>query len=453
MLGAAAATLLATAALGPSATEPDLRSAGTTPPWHAHARPSAWLVAALLTTCVVAGAGVLALLLAGRWRPSPSHLAAVGTLVAVTGALLPPIGSADSLSYASYGRMVVTGHDPWTTAPATLSSDDAVARAVEPPWQHEPAVYGPVGVGLMALAAEIGGGNPAHIILVLDLIGAAVFVGVGLLLLAAASDERTRRRRAAMWLANPLLWLQLVSGAHIDALVAAAAVMAVLVGVRHAASGGFVAAVGAAVKPAAAVAWLALAWRHRRDWSALARLAAAAAVVVLPSYVLAGAGAWRELHRAARRVSLATPWRPLIDATHEDRAVVGVLALVLAALLAIVLLRGVDRGSAAAVAAGLAIAYLLAAPYALPWYDALAWPLLALVVSSWRDGVLLVHTAVLSLAYLPGRDITLPGGLARLTHAVRTDVAPAALALLLIVVVGLSWREGRAAPAGSPRSP
>ena len=49
-------------------------------------------------------------------------------------------------------------------------------------------------------------------------------------------------------------------------------------------------------------------------------------------------------------------------------------------------------------------AYVLAAPYALPWYDALPWALLPLVATSWRSWLLLAHTTVLSLAYLPGRD-------------------------------------------------
>ena len=77
------------------------------------------------------------------------------------------------------------------------------------------------------------------------------------------------------------------------------------------------------------------------------------------------------------------------------------------------------------VAVAVTMAYVLAAPYALPWYDALPWALLPLVAASWRDWVLLAHTTVLSLAYLPGRDaVHLYGVLHDVTHMTRTVAAP-----------------------------
>ncbi len=46
---------------------------------------------------------------------------------------------------------------------------------------------------------------------------------------------------------------------------------------------------------------------------------------------------------------------------------------------------------------------MLSAPYSLPWYDAVPWVLIPLLAASWLDALLIAHTGVLSLAYIPGR--------------------------------------------------
>jgi hypothetical protein len=71
------------------------------------------------------------------------------------------------------------------------------------------------------------------------------------------------------------------------------------------------------------------------------------------------------------------------------------------------------------------------------------WVLLPLLAASRLDAVLLAHTTVLSLAYIPGRAaVQLHGALHTLTWGMRTDVSPVLLALLL-VVIGLSARGHR----------
>ena len=448
----AAGCLLAVALLGPSAAEAPLgnHDDASTPPWHLHAHPPAGLVTALLAAAVVAGATVVGLVLSGRWRPNGRRLAATGLVIAGTLAFLPPIASADPLSYAAYGRLATTGHDPWTTKPSTVH--DPVTNAVEPPWRDEPAVYGPLAVGEQSVASWIGGRDVALTVLVLDLAGAAVFLAVGWLLVTAAGDERTRRRRAALWAANPLLWLQLVTGAHVDVLMAAAAVASVAVFRRRPAAAGALAGVAAVVKPPGGIVWLAFAWIDRRRPKRLALLTAAALAVVIPSYAAAGSGAIHELSRASRRVSLGTPWRPLVDWTHLDRAAVGPLTLILLAVLTVLLSRHSDTSDVTVVASVLALSYVLAAPYALPWYDGLAWGLIALTAASWRDWLLLAHTTMLSLAYVPGRDaVQLHGVLHGLTSVVRRDVSPIVLALLLVAVAAISSTTCRAALDGSRR--
>ena len=428
---------------------------GATPPLHLHAHPSPWLVTLLLAVTVVAGAAAVALLLTGRWRPRARALTRAGMAVAAALALLPPLGSADHLSYAAYGRMVVTGHDAYRTTPAALAAHDPVAAAVEPPWQHEPSVYGPLATAEQALAAEVGGRDVAAIVLGLDLLGAAAFLAVGWLLLRSAAGEAVARRRAALWAANPLLWLQLVAGAHLDVLVAALAVAAVAIGKRRPAPGAAVAGLAGIVKPPGGLVWLALAWPVRRQPRALALLVAAAAVVVAPAYALAGPDAVRQLGRAGRRISRATPWRPLLDGAHLPRALVLGLALLVAAALVVVLMRGQNTNDPAPLAVALTTAYVVAAAYALPWYDALPWALLGLVAASWRDWLMLAHTTVLSLAYLPGRDVALPRALADLTRVVRSDVSPAVLAVLVVgaAVVSLRSASRSAGSGGRPLPP
>ncbi|HET6910295.1 MAG TPA: hypothetical protein VFH54_13210 [Mycobacteriales bacterium] len=438
----AAAALAVTALLGPSAAEAPLgrQDSGVTPPLHLHAKPPAWVVTTLLAVAVVAGAIFVSLVLAGRWRPHARRLCVTGVTVAAALTLLPPIASADPLSYAAYGRLAVTGHDPWTTQPSAVS--DSVTDAVEAPWRDEPAVYGPLAVGEQAVASAVAGDDVALTVFLLDLAGLVAFAGASWLLLRRATDAAAQLRRAALWAANPLLWLQLVSGAHLDVLVATVAAAAVAIGARRPTAGGAIAGVAGVLKPTGGLAWLALAWMSRRDPRRLLLLVVAAAVVVVPSYVLAGNGALHELSRASRRVSLATPWRPLVTWTHLDRAAVGPLAIALALLLVALILRGWRTDDVAAVAAGLSLAYVLAAPYALPWYDGLPWVLLAMTAASWRDWLLLAHTTVLSLAYLPGRDaVPLAGSLHAITHAVRSDLAPALLLALLLAVVADGFRK------------
>jgi hypothetical protein len=447
----AAGCLLTTALLGPSAAEAPLgrRDDAVTPPFHLTAGPPAWLVTLLLAVAIGAGAAAVALVLSGRWRPRPSRVAGAGLAVAAALALLPPIASADPLSYAAYGRMVTTGHDPYTTRPADLAGSDRVAAAVEPPWQHEPTVYGPLATGEQALAALIGGGDPARTVFVLDLIGLLAFAGLGLLLAAVAPDEAARLRAAALWTANPLIWLQVVAGAHLDVLVALGAAGALVAARRRPVVGAALSGVAGIVKPTGGLVWIAVAWAARRSPRRLAMLAAVLAAVVVPAYAAVGTPALHQLARAGRRVSHGSPWRAVLDLTHAPRGVIGVLALALAAVLTVLLARRRGGTTTALVAVALTSAYVFAAPYALPWYDALPWALLPLVAASWRDWLLLAHTTALSLAYVPGRDaVALHGSLRTLTDSMRSTVAPVLLACVLVAVVVLARRTDGSNAAG-----
>lgn len=464
LLGVAFAAITTTALLGPSAAEAPLgaHDNNATPPWHVNAVPPAWLVTALLGVAVAAAVGAVLLGLTGTWRPRSRRLLAAGVLAAAALSVVPPIGSADPLSYAAYGRMVATGRDPYTTTPDQLAATgDPVGRAVEVPWQHTPSVYGPLVSAEQGAASAIAGDDVALTVLLLDLVGAAAFVGIGALLHRLARDEVQRRRAAVMWTANPLLWLALVAGAHVDVLAAGLAVGAVAAAGRSRLAAGALAAAATAVKAPYGLVGIALLWAARGSRRALAAVAVGGVAVAGGAYAVAGSAALHQLSRASRMVSLATPWRPFTDLTDPafghgvSRRLIGVLVAVGFAVLVVRLARHHPQaraGDPAAVAAVLMLSYLLASAYLLPWYDAAGWALLPLIAASRLDALLLAHTGVLSLAYIPGRAAaTLHGTLHTVTSGMRSAVSPTLLGILLLAAVIFPlWHSSRPPPATDP---
>ncbi len=94
------------------------------------------------------------------------------------------------------------------------------------------------------------------------------------------------------------------------------------------------------------------------------------------------------------------------------------------------------------------VAWLFAAPYALPWYDGLAFALLAIVPATALDGFVVARLAVLSLAYLPARQDGQPPDLGWLVTVVRAQVVPW---ILLALTVALVWWALSAGARGSTR--
>jgi hypothetical protein len=190
---------------------------------------------------------------------------------------------------------------------------------------------------------------------------------------------------------------------------------------------------------------------------------AGALAVLLPAYARAGPHALDQLDRASRMISLATPWRAIAAAVDAvlgpgtTRPVVVPIALVLAAALAALLARRVaalptaarDTVTADATRAAVVLttAWMLASPYALPWYDAMVWAPLALLAPSGLDVVLLGRLAALALAYVPGRVVGLSPPVETVTLGIRRFVAP--IAVTAAVVAAARWAvgaEGERAP-------
>ncbi len=495
-IGTSVVLTFAVAVSGPSVLEPALPGRAGQPPWSLGLHPSPYLVVALTAAGLAAGTlGLVLVLRAVRagWSVPARAILIAGLLAAAALTLVPPFGSSDHLSYAAYGRMLVTGHNPYTTTPAQLAAyGDPVARAVQD-WSGSPSVYGPLATAIEALASLIGGTSVRLTVFVLGLANLAAFGVTALLLNRMTRDAPVRQLRAALlWAGNPLLLQVLVAGAHVDSqavVFGVAAIVVVCAGPQgrlrasRAGMAGILVGLGFAVKITVALVGLGLAialvLRMGRQWrklaAPLAALGAGFAVTAGAAVAIGGSAMLRQSSRASDMVSIASPWRVIRTVIHLAAAgsvatgVVKYGAIALAVVLAVLLIRGwpgilsgraPDAGPdgraygpvAAGVAFALVLAWLFAWPYVLPWYDALAWallPLVPVVSAPVVDGIgwlLLARTAALGFGYLPAReaDVTMPPGLTWLQPVIRHGVTPAVLAGATVWLVVLMVRSGRA---------
>ena len=434
------ALTFAVAACGPSVMEPALPGRAGQPPWSAAVHPSPYLVVAMTAVAVAAGTAGLALTMyAARrgWSVPARMILAAGIILAAALALVPPFGSSDHLSYAAYGRMVITGHNPYTTTPAALARlGDPVARAVQD-WRTSPSDYGSLATGGQALAAAIGGTSVRLTVFVLSLLNVLAFAVTGLLLHRMARGDRARQLRAALlWTANPLLLQVLVAGAHVDsqAIVFAVAGLAVFTtaiinGANRAglarqalaaAGAGALIGLGFAVKVTMALAGAGLAiacllaWHRqgrrqpvqqrpdagrRPGWrepaALLGGLAAGFCLTAGAAVAAWGPGSLRPALRAGSYVSIGSPWRSVRFALRlaagqglaED--VVKAAAIVLAVALLALLLRSVRvLDPAAAIDPAGGASFLPAAlPAAVVFAIAFAWLLAWPYVLPWYDSL------------------------------------------------------------------
>jgi hypothetical protein len=227
------AATIAAGLAGPSAMEPVLPGRPGQPPWafSLYLPPAAAVgLAAVALAAGTVGLGLCLHAVRRGWTVSPRAVLAAGLTAAAAMTLAPPFGSSDQLSYAAYGRMVVTGHDPYLTTPAMLARlGDPVARAVQD-WRGSPSVYGSLATGGQALASWVGGDSARLTVFVLSLLGLAAFAGTGLLLHLLTRGSRERQLRAGLlWTLNPLLLQVLVAGAHVDSQAIVFAVAAIAV--------------------------------------------------------------------------------------------------------------------------------------------------------------------------------------------------------------------------------
>jgi hypothetical protein len=509
----------AVAILGPSVMEPALPGRPGQPPWALAAHPPAALAVTLAAAALAAGTLGLGLCLRAThrgWLVSPRAILSAGVVAAAVLAMVPPFGSSDQLSYAAYGRMAVTGRNPYTTTPAMLARlGDPVARAVQD-WRTSPSVYGSVATGGQALASLVGGTSVRLTVFVLSLLNVAAFAATGWLLHRLTRGSRARQFRAALlWSFNPLLLAVLVAGEHVDSQAIFLGVAAVALfsfslpndpspltaprGFLAAAAAGGLAGLGTAVKlttvlvAAGLVVAATAVWWRRWRWLAVAGggLAAGFAAIFAASLAPWGFATVRPALRAGSFVSVGSPWRlvreglrhlaGLAQGTADDLVKVGAIGL--GAVLLVLLLRaprvpaprvpavrdgGVDlAGMTACCVFAFVFAWLMAWPYVLPWYDGLGWAVLALLpvpaapalagpapVSVVRalDWLLLARTAALASGYLPARSAGITMP-ADLGWLQSVVRTGVTPAILLAVTAGLIWLLWRLRPQSCDRVP
>ncbi|WP_433248520.1 polyprenol phosphomannose-dependent alpha 1,6 mannosyltransferase MptB [Streptosporangium sp. CA-135522] len=437
-VGLSVALTIVIGLLGPSAMVPALPGPSWQPPYSLDLRPDGHLVIAMAAAALLLGGLGLAAALRSRWRPDPRWLLAAGCAAAALLAFLPPSGSADHLNYAAYGRLVTLGHDPYAVTPAALPGDP-VTGAVEE-WAGVTSVYGPVATAVQALASFAGGDSVRLTVFVMAAFNATAFVVTALLLHRFTRGEADLQRRAALlWAANPLMIYHLAAGMHVDTLAVACMIAALM---ARGAGSGLLLGVGIGVKLNAGLVALGPAWELRRSPGRLAVVAGTATATVLVVYGVAGSHVFDQVSAASRKVSLGTPWQ-LVKVGLQTMfgpgaytAWIQIGSLLLLAALAWMILRAAPRHTAAAVAAVMVVAWLFAAPYALPWYDGLAFALLAMASWPALESFMVARVAILSLGYLPAREALRPEDLLWLKTVVRERAVPWSL---LALTLALAW--------------
>ncbi|HEV2343356.1 MAG TPA: hypothetical protein VGS97_04630 [Actinocrinis sp.] len=356
------------------------------------------------------------------WRPNPRYLflaacVIVGLIVNIT-----PVGSSDAASYAAYGHMANKGFDPYTNNPLILGPQNDYTKAVGPMWVQTPSVYGPIATWVQQLAAWFGGLNPSVTVHYLMIFNGVAFLGVGYFLLKTAADPV---RATLMWVANPVLIQQLVAGGHLDTYLAAASV----VGVQIARGGegrwryfaaGVAVGVACSFKLNAGLVGVAMAWAlvMRRDWWNLARLSIGGVGSVVFFYSFYGLHAFKQLLTASGLVATPSPWRLFQLSLQGGFGVFGLSDLgktigavatsilwpTLMIMLAVVIYRrfSPDQPTMVTVPFALSFAWIVVAPWSLPWYTVLAWVILALLPRNPMTRWLTLATVYLAVMHSSG---------------------------------------------------
>jgi hypothetical protein len=371
-----------------------------------------------ITLCVL---GLAMMLWANSrgWSPSPRKVfwTAAGAVAVVVN--ISPVGSGDVASYAAYGRITALGYNPYTYVPSQLpGSHNPYTMLVSPMWRGTPSVYGPVATWEHLFAATIGGARPWLTIWMLMIMAGAAFLATGYVLLRTAENPV---RAVLLWTANPLMILEMVMGGHLDALLALCAIAAIVVSRRcarpwHDLIVGLLVGVAGGIKLNAAFVAVAIAMPliHDRAWGRLARAGAVAAATTFCLYSFSyGLSALAPLRQASKQVISPTIWR-LVQVTvqhyygtHAEATVTTAFGFIwypLVLLLAwyLYLRLSPDVPTVVAASCALTFAWMVVAPWQLPWYSSIAWVTLALLPRNSLTRWLALATGAIALAHFNG---------------------------------------------------
>jgi hypothetical protein len=389
-----------------------------------------------------------------------------GGLLAVLALLLtPPVGSTDMLDYAIYGRITVLGHSAYRMTPGELESSGDPVGAVAPfSWRHVPSVYGPLATASEAAASALSGRSAARTVFWLKVWNGLAYIAVALALdRLLRSDAASRLRGHLLWTANPLMLFAVLAGGHIDGLAAAAGFLGLIClrrpGVARGLAAGILVGVAIAIKAPFALYLAGMAWAAWRSPRVLAAAGLGVAAVLVPSYLLAGQQALTAIvSRATGTPDLYQPWQ-LLTRTLSLHSVVrfdDTAGLVAFVVLAPVLLWRMPSGPIGLPfvrpALALCLAWLACSPQQRPWYDAMIFPLVALMPATRLDWIVVARALAGAMAELPGvRFYTAlsPRWLSLAADIISRGAAPAAL---VVAVAAMLWlcATTRWAPRAGP---
>jgi hypothetical protein len=378
-----------------------------------------------ITLCALGLAGMLWANSRG-WQPNPRRVYWTAVAVVAVVVNITPVGSSDPASLAAYGRIAALGHDPYTFLPIQLpgGAHNPYVALVDPRWRTAPSVYGPVATWTHLVAALAGGPKPWLTIWVLMIMTGAAYLAAGYLLLRSAADPV---RAGLIWAANPLLIYVLVMGGQLDAFVALAGIAAILISRRGAtfwhdlATGALIGvAMGIKINAGFVALGIAVPLIRERDWVRLLRTAAVAAVVTFCLYFFTyGVNALKPLPAASARVISPSFWWlfQLIGDHLASKATINTLTGVLWPLFLLALAwylynrLSPDVPAVLAATCALTFAWVLVAPWSLPWYTAVAWVTLALLPRNSLTRWLTLATLVPALLHFSaGQPDNHPGG-------------------------------------------
>jgi len=400
-----------------------------------------------------------------RARPGTPAKPLVMILVAwgVPVFLMAPMFSRDVYSYAAQGQLVTRGINPYLHGPIALGRGPFL-NLVDPLWRHSPAPYGPAWERLSEWIVKLSG----HDVLG-SVIGFRIVALVGVILLAwavpalARSIGRDGSVAFALGVLNPLVLLDLLGGAHNDALMLGLLVTAcALARKRHILAGLTLCALAAEVKMPALIGaafigwWWAeteASWPRRLVKVASALLLTAGLMAAISAFSALGWGWTSGLSNPGSVVSWLDPATAVglalahaasalgyaghsVAFVHSARAVsLGIAAVISVCLL--VRSRGV--GGIEAIGWSL-LAFVILGPVVWPWYETWGFVFLAVVAERWTLRLLLILSALACFADVPSPGLLIAA----------TPILVAICWAGLVGLVGL-FVVTRVAPVKSPR--
>ena len=447
-IGVSISLMVVLGILGSRAAMVTFTAAPPWPPWffHMHLTPILWSVTLWLVE-LLGGAGLVFGLLAVRrgWRPRVQRLIVASVLAVMALMVIPPVDNGDLTLYAAFGRIAVLGHSPYIMTPGQLrSSGDAVGADLAPDYWKFPSRYGPVATVTEAAASEIAGDSTARTIFWLKVWNGLTYLAVVLALDRATRSDSTRRIRAhLLWSINPLMLLALMANGHNDVLAAAAGVSA-LVAIRRMDSirslfAGILLGLASAIKAPYALFGAGLGWAARHNPRALTAMAVGTAAILIPSYLIAGLAATNATI-GITAVSPTGPWLTAARILGLRYSATNTLGLIACAMLAVILLWRMPAGPsglpAIRTALALALALVVLSPQQAASYDAMIFPLLAIMPATRLDWIIVARAIALAAAsqgFIIGSNPFL------LTAFERVSIVGSPSLLLVVIFVTLLW--------------